>query len=811
MDKPDTAALVIYDDNHEDDERRAFEKMREAMQFTIQQLAGLAADAVDARVSTEQRWLSNLRQFHGLYESGTASILRNDDSLSEVFINITRPKTNAWAARLGDMLFPNDEKNWGIDATPIPSLTGKQRELAQQIDALEREAMGLVDQHNALVEEAQQAGQTGIPGEKLAQAQTMLAGIESLREQEREQQRQIEFARKAARSMERLIDDQLTESNFPAVCRAVIDDMCKVGVGILKGPIVNDRPARRWEQMKDESGQPIANMFELAADDAASPRFRRVDYWHFFPDPSAQSMEDCEYTFERHLPNKKMLRRMARDMKFHPAAVARLLKDGPRGNSASGQASLAFMAELRTLESGSEQSTSGDPLAERYCVWEYHGPLEADQIANMLRMTGDAEAADKIEAGTALEVPMVRVMFCGTELLKVDPEYVLDSGASLYSVATFEKGEATVLGGVGVPHLMRHEQRMLNSAMRMMMDNAALATAPQIVIDKQRIVPEDGSWRLKARKVWNWVTTTGVPVDSKATPPFATFNIPMNQEMLAAIVQLALRFVDEAVAMPLIAQGEMGAHVTETAKGMSMLFNSANVGFRRVVKNWDDDVTTGVIRRAYDFNMQFSTRDDVKGDMKVEARGTSVLLVRELQAEQLMGIIREWSGHPILGVGFRAYHSMRLVLQAMSINPDDLLLAEEDYLQKLKQMSEAGQQDPEATRAQAALEVAKIDAQSRENVANINLDAARIRAQTAFAELANNRDISLAQIEAMFQTATLKESVRAEVEANRDRSKERTLAAELGQEERIRREAEARGMVPTGSGGAVSSGMERVR
>ena len=151
---------------------------------------------------------------------------------------------------------------------------------------------------------------------------------------------------------------------------------------------------------------------------------------------------------------------------------------------------------------------------------------------------------------------------------------------------------------------------MLNSAVRMMMDNAGLSVGPQVVIDKTQVEPEDGNWKLMPRKVWQWVkNATG-----RKEAPFQTFNIPINQEQLAAIIQLALRFVDEAVSMPLIAQGEQGAHVTKTAGGMSMLFNSANVVFRRVVKNWDDDITEPTIRRAYDFNMQFSEKDAIKGD-----------------------------------------------------------------------------------------------------------------------------------------------------------------------------------------------------
>lgn len=797
-----TNSLVLLNlDGPDRDEqaRKAWEQVQNATAMVISDLNGLVNEAIVRRKPIEERWLQDLRQYHGIYEESIKSVFRNDDSRSEIFINITRPKTNAWVARLGDMLFPNDERNWGIDPTPVPQLTSQAREMAAQADDLEGEGQQQLDQHNAMVD---QNGGQPIESDLPAQAQAKFDGAKRLRELERQQQREIEIARKRAAMMQRLIDDQLTESNYPAQCRDVIADKCKLGSGVLKGPIINDRPRGAWEKVDGEN-----NVYQLTRPKDPNPKARRVDPWHFFPDPSAQSMDDCEYTFERHLPNRKQFRRMAKELGFNERTVARLLREGPRAHSPGPNQDLNFISELRSLESQTTTKDGVDSLKDRYCVWEYHGPLEADQISAMLHASGRGEEAREIDQSAALEVPMVRIFFCGNDLLLIDPDYLLDSGASMYSVATFEKGEATVLGGVGVPRLMRSEQAMLNSAMRMMMDNAALAAGPQVVIDKESIEPENGRWKLTPRKVWQWITGPG---GTKRENPFQTFDIPMNQEMLAAIVQLALRFVDEAVAMPLIAQGEMGAHVTQTSSGMSMLFNSANVGFRRVVKNWDDDVTQGMIARFYDFNMQFSERQDVKGDMKVEARGTSVLLVREIQAEQLMAIIREWSTHPILGVGFRAYHAMRMVLQAMSINPEDLLIPEEDYLTKLKQMAESsGQDNPEQVKAQTAIEVAKIDAQSRSDVAGVNLQIAQVRAQTAFAELAKDKEISLAQIDAMFRQSMADATVKSQVELAKLQSDERKLAVEVAIEEKNKRDAEARGLEPTGSGGAISMGAKR--
>lgn len=775
------------------------ERITGAMQEVVQTLTQLATDTVSKKTTIEQRWMRNLRQFHGVYEDDVARQLNEDKSRSSVFINITRPKTNAWAARLGDLLFPNDEKNWGVQPTPIPELSRQAKELLAEAEDMDKQAQAAVEANNEAVDE-----QGAAPPELGATAAALGARAKELRDQVEATEKEIEIAKRASALMEREIDDQLTESRYPAISRDIIADMCKLGSGVLKGPIVRSQGPRLWEaetvKETDESGKEIERQqWGLAYREDPAPRYRRVNPWHFFPDPAAERIEDAGFTFERHIPNAKLLRKLATELDFDAEAVRRLLKDGPRSSASTGAAGdLGFMTELRTLEDEGNSANDLSLLDDRFVVWEFYGQLETEEVCSLIRATGRAEDAERYEEDADPMNPlMVRVFFCDDMLLKIEEDFLLDSGDPLYSVATFEKSESSILGGVGVPELMEDEQSMLNAAVRMMMDNGALAVGPQVVIDKDVIMPENGNWKMTARKVWQRIKSVGRGDDK--TPPFEIHNIPINQQYLAMIVEMALRFVDESVSMPLIAQGEQGNHVTKTAQGMSMLFNSANVIFRHVVKNWDDDLTEPTIRRAYEFNMQFSPKDEIKGDMKSEARGTSVLLVREMQAEQLNNLLAAYSTHPILGVALKAYEVMRLLLQAMSINPGDVLLDKEDYLQKLAEMQEAdaGQESPEVIRAQASIEVANISASSRIEAAQIDERIQDKRLEQAMIELGTKHELSLVEIQAMFARDKLKTD-----------SDERKLAVETAIERENAREARAQGMQPTGSGGFISMGAE---
>ena len=199
------------------------------------------------------------------------------------------------------------------------------------------------------------------------------------------------------------------------------------------------------------------------------------------------------------------------------------------------------------------------------------------------------------------------------ELLKFGLHH-LDSGDPIYSVFCLEKDDASIFG-FGIPYIMRDPQKAMASAWRIMLDNAGLSSGPQIVINDQVIEPQNGVWALEPRKIW--LRKSGAPKNEK---PFEFFEIESHLDELTALIELCKKNVDEETSLPVITQGEQGAHITKTAQGMSLLMNSANIVFRRIVKNWDDDLTTPSIRRMYDFLMQFSKKENIKGDYEVDAR-----------------------------------------------------------------------------------------------------------------------------------------------------------------------------------------------
>jgi hypothetical protein len=752
--------------------RRA--RVREAATSIIARLETIANDHVRRRRPIELVWLSALRAYHGRYDDVVERELmaaeRAGKPRARAYVKLARAKSDAWEARMFDLLFPSDEKNWGIEETPVPLLTDGSKQALAQALAAEQQAMDATQAANA----AAQAGQS--PDAHIAEAAMSGAQLVEARTQAQQLQDEVDEVRKRAELMQKEIEDQFIECDYPKRARDAIRNGVRLGIGVLKGPLVANRPARRWAN--------VGGAHQLQHSPDQRPEVRSIDPWNFFPDDSATSMEDAEFTFERYFPGKQTLRRLARTLNFDTDSIAELLKEGPT----AGLGETEFLTSLRAVSNDYDAEISG-----RYLMWEYNGPLETVEIATLLEAAGESErAAEMLRDEDPMAENMVTMHFCQGRLLKLADQYVMDSGETLYSTFAFAPGEASIMDASGVPGLMLDSLRVLNGAWRMMIDNGAMSALPQVVRDRRRIVGADGDNEIRPGKLWD-VVGESMPHES---PPFQVFNIVNNQGALAGIVEMALKFIDEETSLPLISQGEQGSHITQTASGMSMLFNSANVIFRRAVKCWDDDMTTPVVRRFYDWNMQFNPKEEIKGDMQIKAVGTSVLLVREMQAQNLLMIARDWSVHPVLSHALKSggYAAARAAVQSMSMGPTSIMVSEDEFEENLKNLaaSASEQMSPDVMRAQATVQAATIQAESRQKSDETAKEIAMLRRETELIQLAQQNNMTLEALQAKLAMH------KTEMD-----SKERIFAAEAAIQSEAREQAAALGQQAPGGGGGT--------
>ncbi|MDO8534612.1 MAG: hypothetical protein Q7S17_07720 [Xanthobacteraceae bacterium] len=712
-------------------------RLTDALKGIIGRLEVDASKRVGSRSEVEQRWLDDLRQLRGKYDDKTFTDLK-DAKKSTLFINKTLPKVNACEARLSDMLFPTDDKNWGIQPTPVPELTQAARDAAGRAEKLVADANEAMSAKNP-----EQAKAIATEAQGFAEMAQKLRG-------------QMDEAKKRSDAMQSEIEDQLVECNYASECRDVIQDACKVGTGIMKGPIgSNDRVRRAWKPTQQQDGSTL-HQLEMASD--PRPANQRVDYWAFFPESDCRSMRDCGSTFERHMWSEKELRALGRQPGFDKDAIRRLLRGGPTG------ALPTYLQQIRAITG--ENFTGSD---KRFVGWEYRGPLTAQEMRDLCDCMGEADQARKYEEVDPLDEIDAVIWFCNGELLKWGIGH-LDSAESIYSVYNLEKDDSSPWG-FGIPYMMRDSQRAMSGAWRMMMDNAGLSCRPQIEIDRSVIDPADNQYELVSGKIW--LRKAEAPIGKVG---ITTHNIESHQGELEGIIALCNQFIDDETSITVLAQGEQGSHTTQTAQGMALLMNAVNVVFRRFVKNFDDDLTTPVIRRLYDWNMQFSKKEHIKGDFKVDARGTSVLLVQQIQSQNLM-VLANLTSHPVLGILLEAAPILRKLAQSMMIKADEVVKTDEKIKQMVDQMAQ--QQEPEDPRFTTMLKIQN----SKDNTA---LQLGQMERDTAMMSLAEHRNMKIEDI----QASLARERIRAD-------SSERKLATEVA--------VEARMGAAGGSGGFISN------
>jgi hypothetical protein len=747
-------------------------RLQEDLAASVGRLSALASDQVRLKKSIEDRWLRALRRFHGKYEAAVEKDLEEKNQ-SRAFVRLTRKKTNSWKGRLESLIFPTDDRNYSIQPTPVPSLTNSAKQVVQQ-------AMALLEQANAQSAQAAQAADSDDPAAAEAAMQQAGATADQAHQVNEEARRfagEITEAKKRADAMQREMDDQLVECDYSAEGRDAIASMCVLGSAIMKGPIGSEAMRGKWAQEKHPvSGE--LGPFTYSRTPDPKPVIKWVNPWAYFPDMSAMKKGQEEFEFERHLWTKKDLRRLVKERGFNPDAVRDLIRGDVRDRTLT-DVGLGYLAELREIDGTTEL------LKNRYVGWEYHGPLECDEIVTMLIAMGDLKGAAYYK-NTQDPLVELRVIcyFCEGKLLKIAPEFPLDSQESLYSVVPFEPSDSSMFG-FGIPDIMEDSQQAMNAAWRMALDNAGLSTGPQIVIDREKITPANGEWALTPRKIW-YKEKSAAPGEA-----FEAFNIPNTIAEIMAIVKTAREFIDDETALPVQSEGEATDNPNITATASNIMSLGFNVTFRSVVKAWDDGMTVPSMRRLYDWNMQHSANDDIKGDMSIDARGTSVLLMREMQSQALSLVIGRDLANPTTGIMLKPYETYRQYLQSLMISPDDVMLTKDEWEEAVKKAAQGEQQDPpQIIAAKLAIEKAKLEG-------SISLQVAGMNQQTEMIRLAEQRNMKLDELTTMMKNVQINVA-----------SRERMFAAELGAERQAAEQDRAMGLIPKGSGGSISFGAE---
>jgi hypothetical protein len=515
----------------------------------------------------EDEWLKDLRQYKGQYEPEVEKNIKNNRS--KAFIRLTRTKVRTMDARAGDLLFPSGgDKNWSISPTPEPD----------------------------------------IPVEKKIEIGSILAqeSKDGMAPEEEEVEDAIkEFAKETCKRMESTMDDQLMEADYEEKCRKVIHQGHVLGTGILKGPLVETRARKSW--------QDTGNGYQINEVEERKPYYERCDLWNYYPvDLMVNDLRESD-SFERHIMTKAELRKLARRPDFDSKKILAYIT-----GHKSGDIQIKYHEqELKNING------SLDAVYDRrnkYEVLEYWGYMDGQDLQDCGCEINDDELHLEFEAN---------VWVLGTYVIKA----VLNPTAQKEKPYNFYLFESDDTGpfGVSIPSILRDTQTLFNAAIRITIDNAAITAGPVGEVNINALHESEDPTDIYPFKMF---LRDDVGVDA-SIPALRFHKIESHTAEMIRLAHVFKELGDEASTIPSYMHGESDKGVGRTVGGLSMLMGAANITVKDVVKNFDDGITEPTIEALYHWNMQFNPKENIKGDFKVKARGSSSLVAKEIQAKQL--------------------------------------------------------------------------------------------------------------------------------------------------------------------------------
>lgn len=716
-----------------EDQKKAYEERINRLQSLSTVLVGKREEAVQARQlsGVEDDWREDEDHYEGI-DDANRDLYRNRGKplspeggtdkekeqvvRSRIFLNITRSYVDAAAAKVADMLLPTDDQNWGIEPTPIPSLVKNNK-----------------NQEPLLAPN----GQPVMTSDDAGNPKQMTVGEHA--------EQILQVAKSAAKDAETRIDDWLRESRFNHETRKVIESCARLGTGVIKGPYP---VARQHSSINKEGG-----LTSIVRKMSIYPESRNIDVWDLYPDPSCgNDIHTGSFIFEK----GRLTKRGLEDLKLDPSYITEMIElclvEGPQKKNLE--------------EREAERQTLNLDNKDQYDIWYYTGFISPE----------DMEAAGCPCDGQE-SVPAIVVMI-NDRVVKaaINP---LDSGAFPYDVMNWQERDG-YWAGIGISRQIRTPQRMLNAAVRNVMDNAGLMSGPQIVMRRSVIEPADGVWQITPRKLWYMVEDAVSPVNEA----FAAINIPAMQDQLFNIVQFAIKMAEDVTGLPMLLQGQQGK-APETVGGMQMLNNNASTVMRRIARTYDDKVTEPHISRYYEWLLlDPEVPENEKGDYKIVAKGSSALVERDIQ-NQAIAQMGEMVLNPAFGINPKKW--IPEYFKSQRLNPALFMYTEDELTAMQEQAAANPPQDPRQITAQAQIQAAQIRTDAMVQVAQANtqekmtqreidlqdaredreyrLQMAQLARDTKLIELAQKSEMSVQQIKAQLADTAMKERTKKELQS----------------------------------------------
>jgi len=635
--------------------------------------------------------LDNYRRRIGEY---SASQLREfqEVGLPAVWYNMTRTKIVQWQAWQANVDRVAGDDDFTVEPTPIPDLSDRAL-AAASADAAEQVLAKIQSGDLTDPEEAERFW-TEL-AEEMADAQTAAIKTE---------------AKDRAKRMKEAIRDQLVECDDAEVQREYKEYCTTMGTGILKGPVSEMVPVRKWE-----GNTPVVEL-------DARPTSETFNPLDFYPSPNSEEPEDGPCVQDFLLPHSEL---SVYADSTSPCAQIENIEMLLRDDSADLESGAAegHKDERRTAE----QKATGRERAE------------GDMLAHELwgRIPGKKLRAAGVDVDEEHDHPF-RIIWTSGKIIWIEPNPHPEA-KTCYSVGRHKRVPGR-FWGEGLPQLIATAQDLANAALRDLCKNMALASGAQYVVDLAQI-PEEQVERITEGyngKIWIAKRRHGI-----TGPPIEVLTIPDNSGPLLNIIAKADGDADDLTVPSYSYGADRGRGAAETATGLEQLLEQASMNLKDSIDSMDK-ARESMLDQWYVTLMVHDPRENIKGDCKIVVKGTLSLLQAALNRAKITeyidrllnpAVFEIWGPEP-LDAAMREYTKLSFS------DPGNMLPSEEEVKQRITARVDAAQQAEQQAadiaRAQAEQEamVQDRELQIKEREVAVKEMEAQTNSQAQMAELA---------------------------------------------------------------------------
>ncbi len=616
------------------------------------------------RQDDENRWLQAYHNYRGQYYK---NVHFTQHEKSRVFVKVTKTKVLAAYGQIIDVLFGTGKFPLIIQETKVPEGIAEYAHMNPMKEQMGDENMeptpsieGNLEYQpgQPITEESSDLGYPG-DGKDLAPGSTFnslgskwLGGLEEKYAEadlsegpaKLPEFPQIKPAQIASRQLQKLIEDQLDESNANIILRSAIFESCLLGTGIIKGPFTYNKTLHKYNL----SGN--GNAREYAPDIVKVPKIEFCSIWDFYPDPNARSMDECEYVIQRHRMNRHQFKDLINRPFFSKEKIEECLIMGPTYDKKNWETQIDL-----------ENNSFGDIEKNRFEVLEFWGTIDA-----MTAREYGLEVSEDIEDLTEVQV---NIWTCKGKVIRM-VENPFKPFRIPYQAFAYENNPYQFFG-IGVPENMDDAQQIMNGHARMAIDNLALAGNLVFDIDESALV-NNQSMEVFPGKIFK--RQAGVPGQAIYGIKFPN-TAHENMQMFDKFRQLA----DESTGIPSYSHGQTGVQsMTRTASGMSMLMGAASLNIKTVIKNIDDSLIKPLGESMFQWNMQFYEGElPIIGDFEIKATGSSSLMRKEVRSQRLTMFLQTIQ-NPQIAPFVRISEVIKELAYSLDLDPEEIINSKDE-------------------------------------------------------------------------------------------------------------------------------------